>query len=284
MREEPLSPRALVSTPSRVSQPSLTSGPAVDARLTNHRREPRLARARLHPSRVPSLSGLLWSVSPSTSGLLVVFAIAAAGGGFFSGSPRKCRIQSSEDARAVAAAVSILLPICRPQHLMADSRTSSMCTSDKVQGTHSFDVYGYSLHRGMGIGKYITSGVFSVGGFDWAIQFYLDGSLESRKDYISVFLELLSNGAVMRASCDLRLVGLTTGLPSSMYKTETTVFNRDASFTAPQEGDFKKRSEVEVSSFLRDDYLRLTPTRRAILKRQIDLCFSYTVFCIYFKQ
>ena len=46
-----------------------------------------------------------------------------------------------------------------------------MCAPEKAQGTHTFDVFGYSLHRGMGIGRRVSSGVFSVGGHDWTIHF-----------------------------------------------------------------------------------------------------------------
>ncbi|KAG2577546.1 hypothetical protein PVAP13_6NG104800 [Panicum virgatum] len=128
---------------------------------------------------------------------------------------------------------------------MAASRTASMCAPEKAQGTHTFDVFGYSLHRGMGIGRRVSSGVFSVGGHDWTIHFYPDGYSERCKDCISVHLELLSKGAV-RASCDLR--------PAAEHR----VFNQnDSSWMAPQEGDFKRRSELEASPYLRDDHLRI---------------------------
>lgn len=141
---------------------------------------------------------------------------------------------------------------------MAASRTASMCAPEKAQGTHTFDVFGYSLHRGMGVGRRISSGVISLGGHDWTIHFYPDGYSERCKDCISVHLELLSKGAVARASCDLRLVDLTTRLSSSVYKTEPRVFNQnDGSRMAPQEGDFKRRSELEASAYLWDDHLRI---------------------------
>jgi len=140
---------------------------------------------------------------------------------------------------------------------MAASRTASMCAPEKAQGTHMFDVFGYSLHRGMGIGRRVSSGVFSVGGHDWTIHFYPDGYSERCKDCISVHLFLLSKGAV-RASCDLRLVDLTTGVSSSVHKTEPRVFYpNDSSMMAPQEGNFKRRSELEASGYLRDDHLRI---------------------------
>uniref|UniRef100_A0A0A9FVT4 BTB domain-containing protein n=1 Tax=Arundo donax TaxID=35708 RepID=A0A0A9FVT4_ARUDO len=141
---------------------------------------------------------------------------------------------------------------------METPKTVSMCTPEKAQGTHVFDVFGYSLHRGVGVGRCINSGIFSVGGHDWAIRFYPDGFNGSSKDYISVFLELMSKGALVRASCDIRLVNQTTGLSSSVYQIAPRVFcPSDSSRLAPQDGDFKRRSELEASAYLRDDHLRI---------------------------
>ncbi|TVU42685.1 hypothetical protein EJB05_09105, partial [Eragrostis curvula] len=112
----------------------------------------------------------------------------------------------------------------------------------------------------MGVGKCITSGVFSVGGFDWAIRFYPDGFNESSKDYISVYLELLSKGAAVRASCDLRLVDQINLLPSSVYSTEPRLFNRDGSWMAPYVGQLPHLAvwgAPPVSPYLRDDHLRI---------------------------
>ncbi|CAO2201025.1 unnamed protein product [Urochloa humidicola] len=143
---------------------------------------------------------------------------------------------------------------------MATSRTASMCAPEKAQGTHTFDVFGYSLHRGMGVGRRVSSAVFSVGGHDWTLHFYPDGYDEGckDKDYISVQLELLSKGAEARASCDLRLVDLTTGVSSSVSKSGPRMFyQKDSSRMAPRGGYFKKRSELEGSTYLLDDHLRI---------------------------
>lgn len=133
-----------------------------------------------------------------------------------------------------------------------------MCVPQKAQGAHTFDVFGYSLHRGMGIGNYVSSGAFSIGVHSWAVRFYPDGYTQGYKDCISVQLELLSKGAVVRASCDLRLVDLTTGVSASVYKIEPRVFNpNDGTRFAPYEGDFMRRRELEASPYLRDDHLRI---------------------------
>lgn len=124
-----------------------------------------------------------------------------------------------------------------------------------------FDIIGYSEHRGMGNSEaegYIRSGIFAVGGHDWAIRFYPDGNGEGCPDYISVFLQLLSKSTKVRASCDLRLLDQCTGLPSSVHKTGPRSFSYD-DYTAfaPQTSAFKRRSEVEGSAYLRDDRLTI---------------------------
>ncbi|KAF8692009.1 hypothetical protein HU200_039956 [Digitaria exilis] len=50
-------------------------------------------------------------------------------------------------------------------------------------GEHAFEIVGYSLKRGLGVGKFVRSRVFSVGGFDWRFgKFLLRTELET--DYI----------------------------------------------------------------------------------------------------
>ncbi|CAM0876984.1 unnamed protein product [Alopecurus aequalis] len=143
---------------------------------------------------------------------------------------------------------------------MVASKTVSRCTPEVDQGTHVFDILGYSKHRGMGNDpkSYIRSRVFVVGGQDWAIRFYPDGYGKESKDYISVYLELLSRSTKVRASCDLRLVHQCTRISSSVHKTGPKIFSFGG-FTAfaPETPNFKRRSEIENSAFLRDDRLTI---------------------------
>ncbi|XP_062193132.1 BTB/POZ and MATH domain-containing protein 1-like [Phragmites australis] len=140
---------------------------------------------------------------------------------------------------------------------MPTSKTVSTCTPDLEEGTHVFEILGYSKHRGMG-NKFIRSGTFSVAGHDWTILFYPDGSRTDDLDYISVYLELMSQGSKVRASCDLRLVDQSTGLSSSVHRTGPRMFNSsDDSKYAPQTRLSKKRSELESSAYLQDDRLTI---------------------------
>ncbi|KAM0930426.1 hypothetical protein ACQ4PT_001110 [Festuca glaucescens] len=86
------------------------------------------------------------------------------------------------------------------------SVSGSTCTPETAQGMHLFKIGGYSLYRGYGVGKFVESTTFAVGGYDWCIYFYPDGDKEDNKDYVSVFLKLKTQNAEARALYDLRLV------------------------------------------------------------------------------
>ncbi|TVU42592.1 hypothetical protein EJB05_09010, partial [Eragrostis curvula] len=136
--------------------------------------------------------------------------------------------------------------------------TMSTCTEDTEQGKHVFRIFDYSKHRGIGIGEFIKSGTFSIGGHNWAVRFYPDGLADSTKNYISIYLELLDKDTKVRASCDIMLVNQTTGQPTFVSKTELKIFNSsDKSRFAPQSSQFMNRSELEASPYLRNDRLTI---------------------------
>lgn len=85
--------------------------------------------------------------------------------------------------------------------------TSSRSVTETVNGSHKFVIQGYSLAKGMGIGKHIASDNFTVGGYQWAIYFYPDGkNPEDNSTYVSVFIALASEGTDVRALFELTLV------------------------------------------------------------------------------
>jgi speckle-type POZ protein len=143
--------------------------------------------------------------------------------------------------------------------------TMSTCRAETEQGKHVFEIFDYSQHApniasplGMGVGKFIRSGTFSVGGHNWAIRFYPDGNIESNEDYISVYLQLLDKDAKVQASSDLMLVDQTTGLSTSVSKTEPRIFNSGGhTKSAPWTGSFMNRSKFLASNYLRDDHLTI---------------------------
>ncbi|RCV29523.1 hypothetical protein SETIT_6G020200v2 [Setaria italica] len=129
------------------------------------------------------------------------------------------------------------------------SRMVSTCTAETEHGDHVFEIFDYSQHRGMGTGKYIRSCIFSVGGYGWAIRFFPDGFSKASEGYISVFLELVSKDARVRASCDLRLVDRRTGLPTSVSRTELRKFDS---------GNFTRFAPQDVVTVRKDPHVSVT--------------------------
>ncbi|XBH95643.1 hypothetical protein VPH35_086171 [Triticum aestivum] len=72
---------------------------------------------------------------------------------------------------------------------MEACKTVSACTTGAAQGTHVFDILGYSKLRGMGNEpeSFILSVIFTVGDHDWAIRLYPDGfQKESEDDHLKI--------------------------------------------------------------------------------------------------
>ncbi|KAL6843279.1 hypothetical protein ACP4OV_026992 [Aristida adscensionis] len=135
--------------------------------------------------------------------------------------------------------------------------TASSCTPETVRGRHLFEIGGYSLHKGLGAGKFIQSATFSVGGYDWCVRYCPDGdSGVDNVDYVSVFLALLTKNAEVKLLYDLKLLNQVTGFSStilSVHKPE--VFISTSSLCSRGYKKFMKRSTLEASPYLRDDRL-----------------------------
>lgn len=71
--------------------------------------------------------------------------------------------------------------------------TASRCLTESFTATHNFELTSYPLLEGLGVGKYVISSVFSVGGYDWTIRFYPDGEKDvDSAGYTSAFLFCVS--------------------------------------------------------------------------------------------
>ncbi|KAK1684193.1 hypothetical protein QYE76_045041 [Lolium multiflorum] len=137
-------------------------------------------------------------------------------------------------------------------------RLESRCTAATERATLAFEIVGYSLHKGMGVGKFIQSTPVSVGGYEWCIRYYPDGEKNAeKKDCVSVFLQLLSKGTKVRALYYFRLVNLASGLSSSVVSCleSPKVFNPLDTTFAWGSCNFKKWSELEQSAYLQHDRL-----------------------------
>ncbi|KAJ6817100.1 BTB/POZ and MATH domain-containing protein 2-like [Iris pallida] len=146
------------------------------------------------------------------------------------------------------------------------SETASTSVTDTVNGSHEFKIGGYSLSKGMGPGKYVSSDVFSVGGRDWAVYFYPDGkAAEDGAAYVSLFVALAGEGTDVRALFELTLVDQ-SGRGRHKVHSHFARALADGPYTLKYRGSmwgykrFFKRTALEASDYLKDDCLSIKCT------------------------
>ncbi|KAL5583071.1 hypothetical protein UlMin_015513 [Ulmus minor] len=146
------------------------------------------------------------------------------------------------------------------------SPTSSRSVTETVNGSHKFVIQGYSLAKGMGVGKHIASDNFTVGGYQWAIYFYPDGkNPEDNSSYVSVFIALASEGTDVRALFELTLVDQ-SGKEKHKVHSHFDRSLESGPYTLKYRGSmwgykrFFRRTMLETSDYLKDDCLKINCT------------------------
>lgn len=146
------------------------------------------------------------------------------------------------------------------------SPTSSRSVTETINGSHQFVIQGYSLAKGMGIGKHIASDDFTVGGYKWAIYFYPDGkNPEDNSTYVSVFIALASEGTDVRALFELTLLDQ-SGKGKHKVHSHFDRSLESGPYTLKYRGSmwgykrFFRRAMLESSDYLKDDCLKINCT------------------------
>ncbi|KAL9331744.1 hypothetical protein ACSQ67_001354 [Phaseolus vulgaris] len=158
----------------------------------------------------------------------------------------------------------------------APATTSSTSVTETVRGSHQFKITGYSLSKGIGIGKYMPSEQFSVGGYDWAIYFYPDGkSVEDNATYVSLFIALASDGTDVRALFELTLLDQ-SGKERHKVHSHFERTLESGPYTLKYRGSMCSSVAMRIASFIVDPLLSslLRPTKRlfSTLQFTIGLC------------
>ncbi|KAD4180212.1 hypothetical protein E3N88_28803 [Mikania micrantha] len=142
------------------------------------------------------------------------------------------------------------------KNALGNSPTSSRSVTETVTGSHHFVIQGYSLAKGMGIGKHIAGDNFTVGGYQWAIYFYPDGkNPEDNSTYVSVFIALASEVDEIFILDDFFKQTL------SLLVLEHCGFA--LSFNSKFKAGYKRfyrRALLETSDYLKDDCLKINCT------------------------
>ncbi|KAL8162676.1 hypothetical protein V2J09_014165 [Rumex salicifolius] len=138
--------------------------------------------------------------------------------------------------------------------------TTSTSRTETINVSHEFRITGYSLSKGLGIGKYIASETFHAGGYSWAIYFYPDGkSPEDNATYVSVFIALASDGTDVRALFELTLMDQ-SGKGNHKVHSHFGRTLESGPYSLKYRGSmgykrFFKRVALENSDYLKDDCL-----------------------------
>ncbi|GLT60977.1 hypothetical protein SLA2020_337140 [Shorea laevis] len=141
--------------------------------------------------------------------------------------------------------------------------TSSRSVTQTVNGSHKFVIQGYSLAKGMGVGKHIASDNFTVGGYQWAVYFYPDGkNPEDNSAYVSVFIALASEGTDVRALFELTLMDQ-SGKGKHKVHSHFDRSLEGGPYTLKYRGSmwgykrFFRRNLLESSDYFKDDCLQI---------------------------
>ncbi|GLU07503.1 hypothetical protein SLE2022_244590 [Rubroshorea leprosula] len=157
----------------------------------------------------------------------------------------------------------VLSETSKPSSSDCSITTTSTSVTESVNGSHQFKINGYSLSKGIGIGKYIASETFMVGGYGWAIYFYPDGkSVEDNAAYVSLFIALANEGTDVRALFELTLFDQ-SGRGRHKVHSHFGRTLESGPYTLKYRGSmwgykkFFKRNVLEQSDYLKDDCLSI---------------------------
>jgi speckle-type POZ protein len=124
-----------------------------------------------------------------------------------------------------------------------------------ISGRHCFEVQNYLNTKKRGIGKYIRSSTFFVGGYEWAIKYYPHGHSYDASKSMSVFLQFKSISGKPRTSYTFSFLNYTTGEPAHTVKIESHTFKKyGESFGLRKHWN---REKIEVSECLKEDSLTI---------------------------
>jgi speckle-type POZ protein len=153
----------------------------------------------------------------------------------------------------------------------AEKVTVSRCSTHKEKGTHIFEIAGYSLKKGMGADKFVRSATFTVGGYDWSIRFYPDGTAESTEGCMALSLELMSPNAEARAIFDFGIAKHSSGLLSTTFTQQTKTFSSRTKSTRQFTLYIVRSSyETKATTYLPNDLLLIKCEIGVIKESQLN--------------
>uniref|UniRef100_J3LC42 BTB domain-containing protein n=2 Tax=Oryza brachyantha TaxID=4533 RepID=J3LC42_ORYBR len=152
------------------------------------------------------------------------------------------------------------------------SSSTSAIVAGGASGSHVLRIDGYSRTRALlENGRFTSSSAFSVGGYNWTIKYFPNGSKTTR-GYLSIYLVLDSAGAKdVKAQFSFGLVGGDGIIPVPSYVSRCSVATfpcrgADWGFTK-----FIKHDELEESEHLIDDSFAVRCDLTVLKEKEIRL-------------
>ncbi|KAK4491282.1 hypothetical protein RD792_002018 [Penstemon davidsonii] len=172
---------------------------------------------------------------------------------------------------------------CSPLIMASLTVNQDSAKTVTAKGTQSLKIRGFSFTKGMGVGKYIFSDTFFVGGHSWEIRFYPDGHGkvdESGQVYVSCYIALVSK---CKEGVEAYFEYVLLDQSGNKWHTRKKEFVMGTYMIGPHllnditnilgYDDFYKRTELEASQFIKDDCLTIQCTV-GVVKKSIPLPLS----------
>uniref|UniRef100_A0A0D9XU98 BTB domain-containing protein n=1 Tax=Leersia perrieri TaxID=77586 RepID=A0A0D9XU98_9ORYZ len=147
----------------------------------------------------------------------------------------------------------------------APEPSSSSIVVKYESGSHILKVEGYAGSKGIGVGKFIESGSFDVGGHGWCIRYYPDGYRSDGDDgnYIAIILALnvkvkYTATFYVKAKFTFSILDHDDDQPVAAHRRSSQMVTF-CSTDSPRWGFFRflDRKKLEESEYLRDDCFKL---------------------------
>ncbi|TVU42556.1 hypothetical protein EJB05_08971, partial [Eragrostis curvula] len=156
------------------------------------------------------------------------------------------------------------------------TRTSSEFTPETARGLTR------SRSKGLGVGNFVRSDPFTIGGYIWCIRYFPDGMITGDGEgFIGVSLELLSINTEVRSLYKFALVDEVTSSTWSCWSTRYPVLFSTIDMSKPNHAwgipHFKKRSQLERSEYLRNDSILITCDVTAVMPPQAGMILGVQV-------
>ncbi|KAF3327897.1 BTB/POZ and MATH domain-containing protein 2-like isoform X2 [Carex littledalei] len=154
--------------------------------------------------------------------------------------------------------------------------TTSTLQTETITGSHLFKINGYSLTKGIGIGKTINSSPFIVGGYSWIIEVFPEGVTGEYKNFISIRVRVEGKDTEVKALITFTILQQ-NGTPSNLSVTSPVWTITNPAFRCWSSWEFAKRTEFEASEHLKDDSFTVKCIITVIIRTKLEVTHPYGV-------